>query len=128
MPYALPYDVYRCYQCPKVRQHALIKKIFGQTVRMLQPKVLMECLFLRGTISKLGTLFYTTLRLKKFYRIGPWESFTDATSISFCYSTLKLFSALTCLFLRPCWQIHYTKLQQIGVRTQHLSTRRVATG
>ena len=26
---------------------------------------------LRGTISNLGTLFYTTLRLKKFYRIGP---------------------------------------------------------
>ena len=30
-----------------------------------------SCFFLRGAISNLGTLFYTNLRLKKFYRIGP---------------------------------------------------------
>ena len=28
--------------------------------------------FLRGAISNLGALFYTTLSLKNFYRIGPW--------------------------------------------------------
>ncbi len=27
--------------------------------------------FLRCTIGNLGTLFYTVVRLKKFYRIGP---------------------------------------------------------
>ena len=30
---------------PKVRQHALIKQIFGQNVRILRPKVFMEFLF-----------------------------------------------------------------------------------
>ena len=50
---------------------AFIKKIFGQTIRILHPKVFMEMLFSRGAISNLGTLFYTTRRLKKFYRIGP---------------------------------------------------------
>ena len=30
-----------------------------------------SCFFLRGAISNSGTLFYTTLRFKKFYRVGP---------------------------------------------------------
>ena len=33
-------------------------------------------LFHRGTISNLGTLFYTNLRLKLLYRIGPWYVYT----------------------------------------------------
>ena len=55
---------------PKSRQHALIKKIFDLSDRMQCPKVFMELLFPRGAISNLGTLFYTALKLKKFYRIG----------------------------------------------------------
>ena len=33
--------------------------------------------FLRGAISNLGTLFYTALRLKKKFKIGPWYEKTS---------------------------------------------------
>jgi hypothetical protein len=33
---------------------------------------LFDNIFHRGGIGNLGTLYYTALRCKKFYRIGPW--------------------------------------------------------
>ena len=37
--------------------------------------------FDRGTISNLGTLFYTNQRLKLFYRIGPWSIRCNASTL-----------------------------------------------
>ena len=51
-------------------QHALLKKIFVQIVKVLL-KYSWSSFFLSGTISNLGTLFYTAFRLKKFYGLAP---------------------------------------------------------
>ena len=50
----------------------MVKKIFGEKFRTLQPKVFISNFFDSHTVGNLGTLIYTSQRLKLFYRIGPW--------------------------------------------------------
>ena len=67
-------------------------------------KYLLSYFFDRGTISNLGTLFYTSQRLKLLYRIGPWLGAwpTTAPSTALCFS-LVLSSLITFPFHFPAY-------------------------
>ena len=58
---------------------------------------LSDYIFIRGWNNILGTLFYATLRCKKFYRIGPWSEpvlFLSFSVSDLIYPTCEAFSRL----------------------------------